>query len=150
MSSKPQYEPKWMKARSTSQARRAIAGFVDENTDNLSEWLQRVANGMPKVDGDGKVIVDNQGSIVWLNKPDPATAMKLVSDIAEYVLPKLSRGESTVVARIEQGELDVTTMSTDDLKRFVLRQAGVDSLDALTIDAEVVPAEAMPDWLEPK
>ena len=139
-------------ARTTKESRKAIALFVDQNLPRLDNWLQQVANGLPKVNAEGEPIRDNQGSVVYVVKPDPVAAIKCVTDIAEYHLPKLSRTEQSAVVRIEEGHLDVGAMTTEDLKRFVLRQAGVDSIDALTIDlnAEPVPVEAVPDWLEPK
>jgi len=136
-------------------SRRAIADFVDASVPRFTRWLSKVADGVPKVDAEGKPIVDNQGSVVWVNKPDPATAMKLVADICEYHLPKLSRSEQSAVVRVEQGELDVSTMNLADLKRYVLRQAGIDATELGTLidieaAAELVPAEVVPDWLEPK
>ena len=129
----------------TARVRASLQALVDNQIENIGDWLRQTATGLPKVDAEGKPIVDNQGSVVWVNKPDPATAVKLVNDLAEYVIPKLSRSEQSAVVRIEEGHLDVAAMTTEDLKRFVLRQAGVDSIDALTVEAEPVP-----DWMEPK
>jgi len=142
-------------AKTTRESRKAIALFVDQNLPRLDNWLQQVANGLPKVDAEGKPIRDNQGSVVYVVKPDPVAAIKCVTDIAEYHLPKLSRSEQSAVVRVEQGELDVSTMNLADLKRYVLRQAGIDATELNTlidIDAEstLVPVEAVPDWLEPK
>lgn len=122
----------------TSSARKAIAEFVNDNLDNMGDWLFRVANGMPKLDGDKKVIVDGEGSIVWLVKPDPATAIKCLSDICEYHLPKLSRSESTLVARVES--VDAVELPSDELKRRLLVSLGLDAEDAVEIE---------PQWLQP-
>lgn len=130
-------------SRTTKQSRQAIAMFVEQNLPRLDCWMQQVANGIPKVNADCEPLRDMDGSIIYVIKPDPATAIKLVADICEYHLPKLSRSEQSSVVRVEQGELDVTSMSTEDLKRYVLRQAGVDSLDVLTLNAE-----PLPEWLE--
>jgi hypothetical protein len=58
----------------------------------------------------------------------------------KWIMEKSNRKRYGDVKHIEQTTtntttIDVTTMSTEDLKRFVLRQAGADSLDATTLDA---------------
>ena len=159
MNGKKPLEPKWMKARSTAQARRAIADFVNENSENLSEWLQRVAYGIPKSDADGNVIRDAQGSIVYVLKPDPAAAIKAVADIAEYHLPKLQRSEQAIVARIERaGQFDPGTMSSLELQQFLAARLLDLDRHGMVIDVapdpaqaeqvEQVPADPLPDWLK--
>lgn len=139
--------PKGSVNRSTANARKAIADFVDGSTPHLLEWLAQTANGIPKTDANGEVLRDHEGGTKWVVKPDPAGAIKAVSDIAEYHLPKLSRTEATVT---HNNELDVTQMSTNDLKLMVLRQAGIDAdtidLDQL-VDAEVEPVP-VPTWMK--
>jgi hypothetical protein len=58
----------------------------------------------------------------------------------KWIMEKSNRKRYGDVKHIEQTTtntttIDVTTMSTEDLKRFVLRQAGADSLDADALDA---------------
>ena len=151
MSEKKVYEPKWMKARSTHQARRAIADFVNDNADNLSDWLHRVAYGVPKIDRDGAVIYDAQGSIVYLLKPDPGAAIKAVADIAEYHLPKLSRSDVAMVATVENSASlslveRVQTMSTSEIKRALANS--VQDVESRPLPDTVEP-EPLPAWMQP-
>ena len=58
----------------------------------------------------------------------------------KWIMEKSNRKRYGDVKHIEQTTtntttIDVTTMSTEDLKRFVLRQAGADALDATALDA---------------
>ncbi len=57
--------------KATSQAREAIALFVDNNANRLQEWLDRVAE-------------DN-----------PERAFQLFQSVIEYHVPKLARNEHT-------------------------------------------------------
>lgn len=82
-------------------ARRAIADFVESNIPRFNGWLEQVAEGIPQFDGEGNPVRDIKGSIVYLVKPNPAEALKLVTDIAEYHLPKLSRSDVQVAAKVE-------------------------------------------------
>lgn len=68
-SGNPKGKPKGASNIETRKAREAIAKFVEGNLDNFEEWLERVAE-------------DN-----------PAEAIKLVSSVMEYHLPKLQRSE---------------------------------------------------------
>ncbi len=61
--------PKGVPNRSTTQAREAIAMFVDNNTERLQEWLDKIA------------------------KKDPEKAFNCVRDLIEYHVPKLARTE---------------------------------------------------------
>jgi len=65
----------------------------------------------------------------------------------KWIMEKSNRKRYGDVKHIEQTTtntttIDVTTMSTEDLKRFVLRQAGADSLDADALDALTANATA--------
>lgn len=57
--------------KTTSQAREAIAMFVDNNAHRLEGWLDRVA------------------------EENPAEAFKLFQSVVEYHIPKLQRTENT-------------------------------------------------------
>ena len=61
--------------KATTEAREAIARFVDTSAPRLLEWLGQVADGMPEHD----------------IKPNPAKAIELVQALAEYHIPKLAR-----------------------------------------------------------
>jgi hypothetical protein len=55
--------------KATTDARKAIATFVDENAHRLTEWLDRVA------------------------EENPAKAFELFQSVVEYHIPKLARTE---------------------------------------------------------
>lgn len=65
--------------KTTADARKAIADFVDGNSHRLTEWLDAVANGDPANEV----------------KPDPAKAFMLFQSVVEYHVPKLARSEVT-------------------------------------------------------
>lgn len=73
--------------RATSDARAAIALFVDQNADKLHGWLKAVAEGDAKNDV----------------KPNPAKAFELFQSVVEYHIPKLARTESEVKLSGEVG-----------------------------------------------
>jgi hypothetical protein len=90
--------------KATADVRAAIAQLLESNVDNFSVWLAAVAAGEkeaePITDEDGKPILDpvTQKPLVdlnWLRRPDPATALKLAMDMAEFHIPKLARTELT-------------------------------------------------------
>lgn len=56
--------------RATTNAREAIARFVDGNTDRLQEWLDQIAAD---------------------EKQGPREAFRCVMDVMEYHVPKLAR-----------------------------------------------------------
>ena len=67
--------------KATSQAREAIAAFVEGNVDRLQGWLDDIANG--KADAEGKFII----------APNPEKAYQMFKDVIEYHIPKLARTE---------------------------------------------------------
>lgn len=140
-------KPVGTRNRNVVNARRAIADFVESNAPRLNGWLERVADGIPKRDADGKKIVDNQGSVVYVVKPDPATALKLVGDLCEYHLPKLSRSDVAMVAKIEHST-DVSQMNARELEARLLVALGLN--EGNIVDVEHVMVEAVPDaeWLK--
>lgn len=138
--------------RTTKESRKAIAMFVEQNLPRLDMWLNQVANGLPKVDREGEPIRDNAGSVVFVVRPDPAGAMKALSDIMEYHLPKLSRADvqlTGIVANMDVDSLtaaDLAQMSLTDLKRLALDRFSQAAQRGDTID---VQAEVVPSWLDP-
>jgi hypothetical protein len=61
--------------KSTAEFRETVRQLLEDNAGNVSLWLQQVAEGAgPK-------------------PPDPARALDLLSKLAEYAAPKLSRME---------------------------------------------------------
>lgn len=63
--------------KATSEARHAIALFVDNNAHRLNGWLDAVANGTEDV------------------KPNPIKAFEMFQSLVEYHVPKLARAEIT-------------------------------------------------------
>lgn len=61
--------PKGMPNKATTQAREAIAMFVDNNAGRLQEWLDQIA------------------------EKDPEKAFSLFQSVIEYHVPKLARQE---------------------------------------------------------
>lgn len=66
-----------MPNRVTQEFRDTVRRLLEENSENVGVWLQRVANG----EGD--------------TKADPGRALDLLAKLAEYAAPKLSRTEHT-------------------------------------------------------
>ena len=72
--------------KATSDARQAIALFVDGNAHRLTEWLDAVAQGVKTQDpetGEEKFVV----------QPNPAKAFDMFQSVVEYHVPKLARME---------------------------------------------------------
>jgi len=67
--------------KATNEARQAIATFVDGNAHRLTEWLDRVADG----------VKDEEG--VYVVPPNPAKAFDMFQSVVEYHVPKLARME---------------------------------------------------------
>lgn len=68
--------------KATSDARRAIADFVDNNAHRLQTWLDQVAQG----------VKDEQNGI-YIVQPNPDRAFTLFQSVIEYHVPKLARTE---------------------------------------------------------
>jgi hypothetical protein len=69
--------------KATLEARQAIGAFVDGNAHRLTEWLDKVADGVQ--DNDGQYVVP----------PNPAKAFDMFQSVVEYHVPKLARMEHT-------------------------------------------------------
>jgi hypothetical protein len=124
--------------RTTRDSRAAIASFVDGNIPKFTRWLDQVSEGIPQYDGAGNVIVDERGSVVWLVKPDPLAAIKVVGDLTEYHLPKLSRQDITT-RLLDPSEVTNADQLTDSqiMQLLVQRQS-------ITVEGELVePATAV-------
>ena len=122
-------------------ARTAIAEFVDSNIPRFNGWLQQVAEGIPQYDGNGEVVKASNGSTVWVVRPDPATALKITTDICEYHLPKLSRADVAVVAQVEHlHDLPIEQVPSAELRRRLLESLGMnDLISGQTIEGKLVP-----------
>ncbi len=73
----------------TNDARQAIASFVDGNAHRLSNWLDRVADGVKVQDPDS-------GAERYIVAPNPAKAFDMFQSVIEYHIPKLGRQEMTL------------------------------------------------------
>ncbi len=71
--------PKGAANRVTNDFRDTIRALLEGNKENVSIWLQSVADGDEKHD----------------RRPDPYRALDLLAKLAEYAAPKLSRTEVT-------------------------------------------------------
>ena len=76
--------------KATSAAREAIAQFVDGNAHRLTEWLDRVADGVKVEEEDPETGAVTEKYIV---PPNPAKAFDMFQSVVEYHIPKLARTE---------------------------------------------------------
>ena len=84
--------PKGTPNKDTKEIREAFQKLVEENLDNMTEWLTRVA------------------------EKNPSKAMELINGLSEYIIPKLSRSE--IKAEIEiTDEVDLSQFKTDELTK---------------------------------
>ena len=76
--------------KATSDARQAIAAFVDGNAHRLTDWLDQVAGGVKKD------VKNEEGEVVgeeYVVPPNPAKAFDMFQSVVEYHIPKLARQE---------------------------------------------------------
>jgi hypothetical protein len=71
--------PKGAVNRVTSEFRETVKCLLEDNADNVSKWLELVAEG------------DELKQI----RPDPYKALDMLAKLAEYATPKLARTEHT-------------------------------------------------------
>ena len=160
MEQKHRGRPPGTRNQNVINARRAIADFVESNLPRFNGWLDQIANGIPAKTKAGQKVFDSNGCPVWLVKPDPLAALKIVAEVTEYHLPKLSRQDvqlTGVIANLDVEGLtaaDLAQMSLSDLKRLALdrfsqaAQRG-DAIDLGAIDVEAEVVESLPSWLDP-
>jgi hypothetical protein len=72
--------------KATTEARQAIALFVDQNAHRLTGWLDQVAEGVKAEDPE-------TGEIKFVVQPNPAKAFDMFQSVVEYHIPKLARQE---------------------------------------------------------
>ena len=106
--------------KATRDARLAIAAFVDNNADRMQEWLDKVAQGVPRVDGDGNQRYDEDGEPLWLVPPNPEKAFAMLRDVVEYHVPKLARSEMTGAngGPISVAAIDMKGLSDTELEQM--------------------------------
>ena len=78
--------------RLTMEFKAIVQDLIDENKDNVKLWLKQTAEGVPE-----RRHTDAEGvqHISLGVAPDPAKATDLITKLAEYAAPKLSRQEVT-------------------------------------------------------
>ena len=76
--------------KATSDARQAIAQFVDGNAHRLTEWLDQVAEGVKTETEDPET---GEVEVKWVVPPNPAKAFDMFQSVVEYHIPKLARTE---------------------------------------------------------
>ena len=84
--------------KATADARQAIAQFVDGNAHRLTEWLDKVAEGVqqPIRDENGNIIMrkdSDEPVMEYVVPPNPAKAFDMFQSVVEYHIPKLARTE---------------------------------------------------------
>jgi hypothetical protein len=74
--------------KATFEARQAIGAFVDGNAHRLTDWLDRVADGVKVTEMTEDGPVDK-----YIVPPNPAKAFDMFQSVVEYHVPKLARTE---------------------------------------------------------
>ena len=98
----PNGRPKGSPNKTTKEIRDSFQMFVEGNQDKFDEWISRVA------------------------EKNPAKAIELVTNLAEYILPKLSRTE--VQAEIKE-TTDLSKVSQETLDKLYNELNASDSTD---------------------
>ena len=76
--------------KATTEARQAIADFVEGNSHRLVDWLDQVADGITKTVVDKETGEEREEYIV---PPNPSKAFDMFQSVVEYHIPKLARME---------------------------------------------------------
>ena len=79
LTNKGRGRPKGAVNRVTNEFRETVRCLLEDNSQNVSKWLELVAEGDPERD----------------IRPDPYKALDMISKLAEYATPKLARTELT-------------------------------------------------------
>lgn len=80
--------------KDTKEIREAFQKLIEDNLENMTEWLMRVA------------------------EKNPAKAIELINGLSDYVIPKLSRAE--VKAEVENKDVVDLSKLPDDVLRRIL------------------------------
>jgi hypothetical protein len=75
----------------TREMRDIAKNLVEENADNLREWLATVANGRASMIVAPQPELGISGGVIPAIDPDPARAIELLVKIAEFAAPKATR-----------------------------------------------------------
>lgn len=82
--------------KDTKEIREAFQKLIEDNLENMTEWLMRVA------------------------EKNPAKAIELINGLSDYVIPKLSRAE--VKAEVENKDVVDLSKLPDDVLRRILNE----------------------------
>lgn len=92
----PNGRPKGTANKATSDARAAIAEFVEGNVDRLTAWLDQIAQGVPLKNKEGAELYSkDDDTLRYKVPPDPQGAFDSLMSVVEYHIPKLARSELT-------------------------------------------------------
>jgi len=86
--------PKGSPNKSTKEIRDSFQMFVEGNQDKFDKWIEEVA------------------------EKNPAKAIELVTNLAEYILPKLSRTEVKAEVEVKE-EVDLSKLPQDVLDQLL-------------------------------
>lgn len=110
-------------------AAKLVQSFVEQSLPMFPKWIQQVAEGIPQYDGAGNRATNADGSPIYVVKPDPATAIKVVSGLVDFATPRLSRSE--ISASVEH-------LPIDQQSSLALQQRVLESLGLTTYEPEDV------------
>jgi hypothetical protein len=79
--------PKGCQNKATVDIKEAYKQLIENNLGNLTKWLEQIGNN------------------------DPAKAIHILSDLSEYVIPKLARSDNTIQVTDKTGAIE-------DLKKY--------------------------------
>ena len=79
--------------KSTQEIRDAFQCFVENNVGKFEEWIMRVA------------------------EKNPAKAIELVSNLSDFILPKLQRTE--MKAEVKTEDVDLSSLDAETLKKLL-------------------------------
>ncbi len=77
--------------KSTAESKRLINEFLDRNCHRLTELLNNVANGIPRLDPKTGIATSE-----YLVKPNPSKAFDMLISAIEFQLPKAARSTMVV------------------------------------------------------
>lgn len=97
--------------KTTTESRRVIHEFVDQNCHRLTHFLNLVAEGIPKLDSKTGLPTDE-----YLVRPNPAKAYDMLMAAVEFQIPKIPR--SVVVAETlpNEGDFSIFSELLDSMK----------------------------------
>lgn len=91
--------PKGSRNKTSGTIKEAIAFVLESTQGDVLGWLQAVAEGEKeyRFDDEGQPILNDKGEQLfdWTRRPEPGVALKLWSDLSEFMQPKLARTEVT-------------------------------------------------------